>query len=127
MAAPEPVLWPPGWPRRSVRGTTTATAPDPPARQPAARLELRTGSPPAYDAAEVEDEDTVELGGHPVAYRRVGHREGEAEVVSEEWTWLLDDVPHVLTGTVRREDYLEVCDLFETVAASVEVELLRAR
>jgi len=26
----------------------------------------------------------------------------------------------VLTGTVHREDYLSVCDLFEDVAATVE-------
>ncbi len=55
-----------------------------------ARLELRTGPPPAYDALVVEDEDAFELSGHPVDYRRFGHRADGVELVSEEWTWRVD-------------------------------------
>lgn len=68
----------------------------------------------------MEDEDRFELGGHEVGYRRIGHRVAGVELVSEEWTWLAGGATYVLTGTVVREDYLDLCDLFEDVAASVD-------
>lgn len=128
MGPPEPLLWPPGWRRRTSGTTTSATAPARPGRPPPpARLELRTGGVAVHHAIDVEDEEVLDLDGHPVTYRRFGHREDGAELVSEEWTWQVDDVLHVLTGTVRRDGYLEVCDLFETAAASVDVDQLRGR
>ena len=69
----------------------------------------------------LEDEDSFELGGHRVAYRRFAHRLGTAELLSEQWAWLVDGLGVTLTGTVAREDYLAYCDLFEAVAATVEV------
>ncbi|MGZ5398459.1 MAG: hypothetical protein ACXWDM_00505 [Nocardioides sp.] len=117
MSSVEPFTVPVGW-RRSRRGdVVVATRPGP----SAARLEWRTGSLPVYDAPVVEDEDSFELSGHPVDYRRLGHRAGGVELVSEEWTWWVDGERLVLTGTVPRDDYLSVCDLFEDVAATVEV------
>jgi hypothetical protein len=124
MSTGEPLL-PPGWRRRRHRdGALVATAPAAGAGGVPPRLAWRTGPPPAYDGLDVEDEDGFDLDGHEVGYRRFGHRVGGVEVVSEEWTWLVDGVPHVLTGTVRREDYLVVCDLFEEVAASVDPRTL---
>lgn len=122
MGTAEPLL-PPGWRRRRRDGALVATAPGRPDGAPPARLVWRTGPAPAYAGLEVEDEDRFDLDGHEVGYRRFGHRVDGVEVVSEEWTWLVDGLAHVLTGTVRREDYLDVCDLFEEVAASVTVEL----
>lgn len=111
-----PFAVPPGW-RVDQRGVVlVATGPGP----AAVRLEWRCGPPPAYDAEEVEDEDCFDLAGQVVAYRRFGHREGGTEMLGEEWTWSLGEERRVLTGTVRREDYLSVCDLFEDVAATVE-------
>ena len=119
MAAAEPFLLPPGWRARHHDGVFVAVAPQPADGVPA-RLSWRTGPPPAYAGLDVEDEDRFDLGGHEVAYRRFGHRDHGVEVVSEEWTWRVGDVPHVLTGTVRREGYLDVCDVFEAAAASVD-------
>ncbi|QZY28902.1 hypothetical protein [Nocardioides coralli] len=127
MSSLDPVVWPPGWRRRHSSHVTTATAPTPPDQRPAARLELRAGGPPAYCVVEVEDEDDFDVEGHSVHYRRLGHREAGVEVLSEEWTWLVDGASWVLTGTVRREDYLAVCEVFEAVAASVDVTWLRSR
>lgn len=122
MSTGEPFAVPIGW-RRTRRGdVVVATRPGP----SPARLELRSRSAPSYDALVVEDEDTFELSGNPVDYRRFGHRDGGVELVSEEWTWRVDDERLVLTGTVPREDYLSVCDLFEDVAATVTLEFGRA-
>lgn len=119
MSTAEPFAVPVGW-RRTRRGdVVVATRPGP----SPARLELRTGSAATYDALVLEDEDVFELAGHPVLYRRFGHRAAGVELVSEEWTWRVDGERLVLTGTVPREDYLSVCDLFEDVAATVQVEL----
>lgn len=119
MSTPEPFAIPVGWRRTRRGGVVTATRPG----ASPARLELRTGSVPAYHAVEVEDEDAFELSGHQVDYRRFGHRAGGVELVSEEWTWRVDGARLVLTGTVPRADYLSVCDLFEDVAATVDPEV----
>lgn len=119
MSGGEPFAVPVGWRRSRRGGVLVATRPGP----SPARLEWRTGPPPAYDGLVVEDEDAFDLAGHPVDYRRVAHRRGGVELVSEEWTWRVDGEQLVLTGTVRRDDYLSVCDLFEDVAATVEPRL----
>ena len=116
--AATPFSVPPGWRSRRRGGGLVATRPGP--GPVPARLEWRTGPPPAYDAEVVEDEDTFDLGGLPVDYRRVGHRAAGVELVSEEWTWHCDGERRALIGTVAREDYLSVCDVFEDVAAAVE-------
>jgi hypothetical protein len=64
----------------------------------------------------VEDEDTFEVGGHPAAYRRLLHREDGADLVSDEWSWRLDDLGVALVGTVALADYPEWCEVFESVA-----------
>lgn len=111
-----PFAVPPGWRVDQEGVALVATGPGP----VAARLEWRCGPPPAYDAEVVEDEDAFDLDGQVVAYRRFGHRAGGVELLSEEWAWSLGEERRVLTGTVLREDYLSVCDLFEDVAATVE-------
>ncbi|GAA3529599.1 hypothetical protein [Nocardioides daeguensis] len=89
------------------------------------------------DALEVEDTDVVDLddldidlGGEAVAYARFSHRlDGIGgldgidgiDVVCDQWAWLRDGVGVTLTGTVAREDYADYADLFEQVAATVEV------
>lgn len=73
----------------------------------------------------LEDDDDFDLLGQPVAYRRFAHRVGTADVLCDQWAWLVDDVsPTVgltLTCSVAREDYLAYCDVFEAVAETVEV------
>lgn len=120
MTTDDPLVLPPGWRRRRRGPALLATAPAGPNHRPPPRVEWRTGPPRAYVDLDVEDEDRFDLNGHEVGYRRFGHRVDSVEVVSEEWTWLVDDVAYVLTGTVRREEYLAVCDLFEEVALSVD-------
>lgn len=120
MSSAEPFAVPVGWRRSHRPGVVVATRPGP----SPARLELRNGAVIGtvgdHDALVVEDEDAYDLAGHPVAYRRFGHRADGVELVSEEWTWQVDGERLVLTGTVPRADYLSVCDLFEDVAATVE-------
>lgn len=122
MSSAEPFAVPLGWRRSRRDGAVVATRPGP----SPARLELRSGRAPAYDALVVEDEDAFELSGHRVGYRRFGHRDGGVELVSEEWTWQVDGSRLALTGTVPRADYLTVCDLFEDVAATVDPDALAA-
>ena len=119
MSSDEPFAVPLGWSRSRRDGVVVATRPGP----APARLEWRSGPAPAYDALVVEDEDAFDLAGHPVDYRRFGHRANGVELVSEEWTWRADGDRLTLTGTVPRHDYLSVCDLFEDVAATVDPEV----
>ena len=72
------------------------------------------------DAFDLEDEDDVELDGHEAAYRRFAHRAGLADVVSDQWAWLVDGVGVTLTCTVAREDYADYCDVFEAVAETID-------
>ena len=122
MSSGEPFSVPVGWRRSRRGGVVVATRPGP----SPARLEWWTGSTPAYDGLVVEDEDSFDLSGHPVGYRRFGHRADGVELVSEEWTWHVAGDRLALTGTVARDDYLTVCDLFEDVAATVDPQALAA-
>lgn len=72
------------------------------------------------DDFEVEDEDDFDLDGRPVAYRRFAHRVATADVVCEQWAWVVGGLGVTLTGTVAREDYPAYCDLFEAVAETVD-------
>ena len=69
----------------------------------------------------LEDADEFDLGDHRVAYCRFAHRFGAADVLCDQWAWLVDGLGVTLTCTVAREDYLTYCDLFEDVASTVEV------
>lgn len=80
------------------------------------------------DGLDVEDEDSYELDGRPVLYRRFSHRAGTTtdgsggtDVVCDQWSWVVDGVAVTLTGSVARADYLDYCDLFEDVAATVDL------
>lgn len=74
------------------------------------------------DAFDLEDADEVELDGREAAYRRFAHRDGLADVVSDQWAWLVDGVGVTLTCTVAREDYADYCDVFEAVAETIDPE-----
>ncbi len=69
----------------------------------------------------LEDDDEFPLGDHDVAYRRFAHRVGTADVMCDQWAWLVDGLGITLTCACAREDYLDYCDLFETVAETLEV------
>lgn len=70
---------------------------------------------------DVEDADEFELSGRTVGYERLGHVVGTTAVVTDQWTWIVGDTAVVLTGTVARADYADYCDVFEDVAATVDV------
>lgn len=70
---------------------------------------------------DVEDSDEFDLGGRSVAYRRFAHRLGATDVVCEQWAWLVEGVGVTLTGSVARTDYVDYGDLFEAIAATVEI------
>ena len=73
------------------------------------------------EAFEVEDEDSYELMGSDVAYRRFAHRVGSADVLCDQWAWLADGLGVTLTCSVAREDYWDYCDVFETIAETVDL------
>jgi hypothetical protein len=75
------------------------------------------------DDLEVEDTDVVDLDGAPVGYTRFSHRIGGVDVVCDQWAWLSDGVGVTLTGTIARVDYADYADLFEQVAATVEISV----
>jgi hypothetical protein len=73
----------------------------------------------------LEDEDVYDLGGYDVHYHRWAHRLGAADVLCDQWAWLVEG-PGVrrgvtLTCAAAREDYPDYCDLFEAVAETVEL------
>lgn len=69
----------------------------------------------------LEEAEEYLLGVHVVAYRLFEHRFGTADVLSEQWAWLVDGLGVTLTCSVAREDYPTFCELFEAVAETVEV------
>ena len=76
---------------------------------------------------EVEDEDLIDLGMQDVGYLRYSHRglgDPPDDLLSERWSWWHDGFGLTVTGTVSRQDYEVWCDLFETVAATVDATRL---
>lgn len=69
----------------------------------------------------LEDDDEYDLLGHLVAYRRFAHRLGTADVLCDQWAWLIDRIGVTLTCSVAREDYAAYCDVFETIAETVDL------
>ncbi|HVK27772.1 MAG TPA: hypothetical protein VM575_05505 [Nocardioides sp.] len=70
---------------------------------------------------DVEDADEFELSGRTVGYERLGHVVGTTDLVTDQWTWIAGDTAVVLTGTVARAEYADYCDVFEDVAATVDL------
>ncbi|HWJ11395.1 MAG TPA: hypothetical protein VNS46_18600 [Nocardioides sp.] len=95
---------------------------------PAPSAEMDAEMDTEMDAGvDVEDAEEFELSGHLVGYARLGHRSGATDVVTERWTWVVDDTAVVLSGTVARVDYADYCDVLEDVAATVEIRPTGAR
>lgn len=69
----------------------------------------------------LEDADEFDLGDHRVSYARFAHRLGAADLLCDQWAWVAEGIGVTLTCTVAREDYLTYCDLFEDVAATVDI------
>lgn len=78
---------------------------------------------PGFD---LEDDDDFDLDGHEVAYRRFAHRLGAADLLSDQWAWVVDGVGVTLTCSVAREDYWDYCDVFESIAETVDVAAVAA-
>ncbi len=70
---------------------------------------------------EVEDDDVFDLLGRAVIYHRFAHRLGVADVLSDQWSWLVAGLGVTLTCTVAREDYPDYCDVFEAIAETVSL------
>jgi len=88
----------------------------------AAMLELAR----CLDDLDVEDEDAFDLMGQDVAYRRFAHRRGAADIVSEQWAWVVGTLGLTLTCSVAREDYWDWCEVFEAIAETVDLTSLAA-
>lgn len=79
------------------------------------------------DDFDLEDDDAYDLGGEEVRYHRFAHRLGTADVLCDQWAWVgpagLGGPPWgvTLTCSTARADYPAYCDLFEEVAATVEL------
>lgn len=74
----------------------------------------------------LEDDDTYDLDGHDVAYRRFAHRVGGADLLCDQWAWVVGGLGITLTCSVAREDYGDYYEVFEAIAATVDVEPLTA-
>ena len=70
----------------------------------------------------LEDDDVYDLGDHEVHYHRFAHRIGTADVLCEQWSWLLDGVGTTLTCSAARVDHPAWCEVFEAIAATVRLE-----
>uniref|UniRef100_UPI002B26B560 hypothetical protein n=1 Tax=Nocardioides sp. TaxID=35761 RepID=UPI002B26B560 len=69
----------------------------------------------------LEDDAEYDLMGHPVAYRRFAHRLGSADVLCDQWAWLAHGTGVTLTCSVARVEYADYSDLFDAVAATVDL------
>lgn len=70
---------------------------------------------------EVDEIEQYELTGRLVGYRRFGHRLGAVSVICDQWAWVDQGVGVTLTCSVARSDYADYAELFESIAATVEV------
>lgn len=70
---------------------------------------------------EVEEIDDDELSGRTVGYRRFSHRVGAVDIVCDQWVWVDGGVGVTFTGSVARADYADYADVFESIAATIEV------
>ena len=68
----------------------------------------------------LEDDDVYDIDGHDVHYHRFAHRVGTADVLCDQWSWVLDDLAVTLTCSAARDDYPDWCDVFEAVAETLE-------
>lgn len=69
----------------------------------------------------LEDDDVYDLDGHEVHYHRFAHRVGTADVLCDQWSWLVDGLTVTLTCSAARVDYPDWCDVFEAVSETVEL------
>jgi hypothetical protein len=69
----------------------------------------------------VEDDDVFDLDGREVRYHRFAHRVGTADVLCDQWAWLVDGLAVTLTCSAARVDYPDWCDVFEAVAETVDL------
>ncbi|MDO9456661.1 hypothetical protein [Nocardioides sp.] len=73
----------------------------------------------------LEDDDVYELDDHEVHYHRFAHRVGTADVLCDQWAWLVGGptggLGVTLTCSAARVDYPDWCDVFEAVAETVEL------
>lgn len=67
---------------------------------------------------ELEDCCIQDLCDCDVGYLRVLHQVDGAEVITDAWSWLLDDVAWTLSCSVGLGDYLLYCDVFDDLATS---------
>lgn len=74
----------------------------------------------------LEDDDTYDLDGYDVAYRRFAHRVGGADLLCDQWAWVVGGVGITLTCSVAREDYGDYFEVFETIAETVDLGPLAA-
>lgn len=72
------------------------------------------------DRFALEDTELLDLEGRDVLYQRFAHRGIGAELVTEQWSWLVGRRGLTLSGTVALEDYADLCEVLEDAAASVE-------
>ncbi|MBC2962530.1 hypothetical protein [Nocardioides deserti] len=72
------------------------------------------------DRFALEDTELLDVQGRDVLYQRFAHRGIGAELVTEQWSWLVGRRGLTLSGTVALEDYADLCEVLEDAAASVE-------
>jgi hypothetical protein len=56
-----------------------------------------------------------------VAYRRFAHRVGAADLLCDQWAWVVGGLGITLTCSAAREDYWDYCDVFEAIAETVDL------
>ncbi|MDN4160810.1 hypothetical protein [Nocardioides abyssi] len=72
------------------------------------------------DRFALEDTELLDLEGRDVLYQRFAHRGVVADLLTEQWSWLVGRCGLTLSGTVALEDYADLCEVLEDAAASVE-------
>ncbi|MFB9311551.1 hypothetical protein [Nocardioides plantarum] len=117
VSARAPVLPPSGVRPEIVVRTTTVDHDD----VVAWRRDALAGLADVLDDLAVEDDDVYDLDGHEVRYQRFAHRVGSADVLCDQWAWLVGGLAVTLTCSAARDDYPDWCDVFEAVAETVDV------
>ncbi len=69
---------------------------------------------------EMEDHCIEDLCDCDVGYLRVLHQVGPSEVITDAWTWLVDDIAWTLACSVGLSDYPIYCDVFDDLATSFD-------
>lgn len=73
-----------------------------------------------FEWPDIEDCEVIDLAGQDVSYLRFSHQASGHSLITELWSWIVEDEEWTVTGTVALEDYPTYGDVFEAIAGAFD-------